>query len=143
MNVLKCVSALREQASRLSDGMKLDRLSGTSMADSVKNAHVQLSSERGAISTGWLEGLFVGIILLVVLITFLWQTGIPMVIEATSNTTALTNAGATASQVSWATFIGGAIVIFIFVGALIMGIRIATGGGGGGGGGGRKRRRKK
>ena len=143
MNVLKCVSALREQASRLSDGMKLDRLSGTSMADSVKNAHVQLSSERGTISTGWLEGIFVGIILLVVLITFLWQTGIPMVIEATSNTTALTNAGATASQVSWATFIGGAIVIFIFVGALIMGIRIATGGGGGGGGGGRKRRRKK
>lgn len=99
--------------------------------------------EGGFISVQWLEGIFVGVILLVVLITFLWQQGIPEVIEATSNTTALTDAGATSAQVNWATWIGGAIVIFLFIGALIMGIRIAMNKGGASGGGGGRRRRGK
>jgi hypothetical protein len=103
------------------------------------------AEQRGAISVQWLEGIFVGVILLVVLVTFLWQQGIPEIISATSNTTAMTEAGATSAQISWVGFIGGAIVIFLLIGTLIIGIRVATGGSGGGGGGGRafRRRRKR
>lgn len=102
-------------------------------------------SQLGAINAGWLEGIFVSIILLVVLVTFMWQQGLPMLIESTSNTTALEDAGATAAQVNWVVFIGGAIVIFCLIGVLIVGLRVALGGRGGGGGGGRKwfRRRKR
>lgn len=100
----------------------------------------QMHPEQAGFSTAWLEALIVGIILLVVVIQFLWQQGIPAVISATGNTTALTEAGATSAQVSWVTFIGGAIVIFLLIGALIIGIRVSTSGMGSGGGGGRRRR---
>lgn len=101
--------------------------------------------QRGAISVQWLEAAFIGVILLVVLIQFLWQQGIPAIIEATSNTTALVAAGATPTQINWATFIGGVIIIMLLIGALVMGVRVAVGGSGGGGGGrsGRRYRRKR
>lgn len=102
-----------------------------------------MASQRGAISTGWLESIFVGIILLVVLVTFLLQQGLPELLSATSNTTALTDAGATAAQVNWVTFIGSAIFIFFLLGLLIIGIRVATGGSGSTGGSKRRWRRSR
>lgn len=90
-----------------------------------------------------LIGLFVGVIVLVMIITFLWQTGIPEVISATSNTTALEAAGATQTQINWAVFIGGTIIILLFLAALIMAFKMVPGLSGGGGGGRRSRRKKK
>lgn len=106
-------------------------------------ARLARDGQRGAISVYWIEALFIGIVLLVVVIQFLLQQGLPMIISAGSNTTALTAAGASAAQVSWVTFIVGAIVIFMLVGLLVIGIRVAMGANGGGGGGGRRRGRRR
>lgn len=103
------------------------------------------AEQRGAVNVKALEAVFVGVILLVVLITFMLQQGLPMILSASSNTTALEDAGATTTQTGWVTFIGGAIFIFFLVGLLIWGIRTAMPSTGGGGGGGRRwrwRRRK-
>lgn len=91
----------------------------------------QLKAEpqRGSINAGFIETLFVGVILLVVMITFLWQQGIPEIISATSNTSAMTAAGADAATVNWASFIGKAVVIFLLIAALIVAARMARGGG--------------
>lgn len=91
-------------------------------------AEAKLNPQAG-FSVAWLEAMIVGIILLVVVIQFLVQQGIPEIISSSSNTTALEAAGADAATVGWVGFIGRAVVIFLLIGALIVGIRIATGGG--------------
>ena len=98
--------------------------------------------ERGAINAQTIGGIFVGIVLLTMVITFLWQTGLPEIITATSNTTALSDAGATSSQIGWVTFAGGAIVILLIVGAIMFGVRATNLFGGSGGGRPRWRRKR-
>ena len=98
--------------------------------------------ERGAMNIQSIGGIFVGIVLLTMVITFLWQTGLPELVTATSNTTAMEAAGATSSQISWMTFAGGAIVILLIVGAIMFAVR-STNLFGGSGGGGRSRWRRK
>lgn len=89
------------------------------------------TNQVGAVSFGMLETLFASVVLIVVVIIFLYQQGLPMIIEATSNTTALTEAGATADQVSWAEFAGYILVIVLIVGLILLGIRSMKMGGGG------------
>lgn len=90
------------------------------------------TGQTGSMNTGWLEAMFVGVILIAVLIQFMWQQGIPLIISSTANTTALTAAGATGAQVQWVTFIGGVVVILMLVAVLIMAIRATIGKGSGG-----------
>lgn len=98
--------------------------------------------ERGAINVQSIGAIFVGIVLLTMVITFLWQTGLPEIVTATNNTTAMEAAGATASQISWMTFAGGAIVILLIVGAIMFALRSTNLFGGSGGGRPRWRRKR-
>jgi len=97
--------------------------------------------QRGAMNTNILMTFFFAIIIIVALITYLWQEGLPQILTATSNTTALTAAGATTSQLNWITMIGGLVFLVIILGLLqyVFGIF----GGGGGKGGGKRWRRKR
>lgn len=94
--------------------------------------HLLENPERGAISTKMLESILVGAIIVTLIITYVMQQGGPMILEATSNTTALENAGATSNQISMATWIGGAIFIVLLVSVIVVGFRAFLGGGGGG-----------
>lgn len=139
--------ALLRKSVELARSQKFYLTSGLTISDALERARsvvkVSLASETGSISVGMLESIFVGVILLVILITYLWQQGLPEIISATGNTTALENAGATANQLSWIEFIGGAIVIFLLIGVLVIGIRMASAGGARSGGGGRRWRRRR
>lgn len=98
------------------------------------------TNPQAGFSIAWLETIFVGVVLLIVLVTFLLQQGLPQLLSASSNTTALVAAGADATTISWVGFISKIVVVFMLIGVLIIGIRVAMGGVGGGGGGGHRRR---
>ena len=138
-------SMLRAFPSSLAEAVRLHMSPSFADIRSIFRYHMKLlHTEEAGFSTGKMEALFIGIILLVIVIQFLFQQGLPMVLTATSNTTAMESAGATAAQLSWVSYIGSAIVIFLLVALLIMGIRTGLGSSGGGGGGkrgGRRRRR--
>lgn len=99
--------------------------------------------QTGAISALALESIFVGIVLLIVLIQFLLQQGLPELIRVSNNTTALVAAGADASTITWVSFISKVVVIFLLIGVLVIGIRVALAGKGGGGGGGHRSHRRR
>lgn len=95
-------------------------------------------SQAGFASINTIYGIVFGIVLVVFLISWIWQEGLPQIITATGNTTALETAGATTSQLNLITLLGGLLVLIILFGAVAFAIR-SVGGGGGSSGGGKRR----
>jgi len=114
------------------------------MFGAVSETRAFAVKQGGFTSVQALLSIFFGIVLVIVLITYMWQTGLPEVISATGNTTALEDAGATASQISWITIFGG-LIFLVLLFAVIYFVIKSVGIGGGGGSGGRRRfyRRKR